>query len=467
MRTMRCGTALALAMTMSSGLSASAESLTDTLIDAYRNSPVLEVNRASLRSFDEAIEVERAAKRPQVTATGDATVFATTDSPTGDDFSENFSASVTGSLLLYDGGATRAGVQGAAADIDESRYLLANSEQDVMLDSITAYVDVRRDEQFVRLAQNNVDVITQQLQAAQDRFEVGEVTRTDVSQAEAALAAARSNVAINRGALEASRQAFRLVVGRLPGALEAPPGLPRLPATASEAQAISMQEHPTLAAARSAILAAEFAVEEARAGKRANVSANATLSYDVNSPFDTRLVSLDEDQLSLSAGVVGTIPLSTGGQLDALIRQSMAVLEVEQATLQSAARGIQQAVGLAFSQLEVARASIRASRQQVRSARVAFEGVQEEAKLGARTTLDVLDAEQAVLDAESNLAAALRDEYVAAYNLVAAMGLLSVKFLGLGIEEYDPDINFRAVTNEPVATSPEASVLDRISDRWN
>ena len=436
---------------------AHAETLTDTLIHAYRNSPILEQSRASLRSVDEGVVQARAARLPQLDGTVRGT--ASWSSQGNSDVTDVYAAELNASLLLFDGGGTDAAIKAAAAAIDASRASLVGVEQDVLLAAITAYVDVRRDQRFVGLARNNVDVITQQLRAAQDRFEVGEVTRTDVSQAQSRLASARSNLAVNRGALESSRQAYFVAVGRQPQNLAPPPALPRLPATSKDAQAIAIREHPDLRQARANIVTAEFDLERARSAKRGTIALTGSVGYDLNTPID------GEDRLRASVGLQGSIPILDGDQNNSLIRQAVSVLDRRNGELQGAARSIRQAVALAWSNLDVARASIRASRQEVRAARIAFEGVQEEAKLGARTTLDVLDAEQSVLNAESNLVAAQRDEYVAAYNLIEAMGLLTVDYLNLGIETYDPEVNLHIVTKSQAVTR-EGTVLDRISDRW-
>ena len=455
----RGAAAVGAAAVLGFGPTSQAETLTDALIWAYQSSPVLETNRASLRSVDEGVVQAYAGKRPQLSVSGNATASSRTNAAR--DITDTFSAALNASLVLYDGGATEAAVASARANVDAARANLMAIEQNVLLQAIAAYVDVRRDARFLSLAQNNVRVIIQQVEAAQDRFDVGEVTRTDVSQATARLASARSNLATNQGGLQRSNEAYRVAVGRAPGSLAPPPALPKLPATVKNAQAISMREHPALAAARASVTAAEFDLARAEAAKRPTVSLNGSLNYSVNSPV------YGEDSTSASVSLNGSQTLFDGGRNDSLVRQAFSVLDRRKAELQDSARTIQQEVALAWSNLEVARASIRASRQQIRAARIAFEGVTEEAKLGARTTLDVLDAEQEVLNAESGLASGERDEYVAAYNLVASMGLLSVDYLGLGVERYDPNVYYQSVTGKVPQASRQGTALDRISKRWS
>ncbi len=455
----RTATSAILLAALSFGQTVRAETLTDTLIWAYQNSPILETNRAALRSTDEAVVQAYAAKRPQVSLQGDAT--ATASSQAARDITDTFSAALNASLVLYDGGATDAAIASARASVDAARANLVSIEQNVLLQAIAAYVDVRRDARFLSLADNNVKVIMQQVEAAEDRFEVGEVTRTDVSQATARLASARSNLAANQGGLERSRQAFKVAVGRAPGNLAAPPALPKLPATLKSASAISMREHPSVKAAQAAVKAAEFDVERAKSAKKPTVSLSGSARYTYNTP------TYGEGNTSASISLSGNQTLFDGGVTDSLVRQSVSVLDRRKSELQNTARIVQQDVALAWSNLEVARASIRAARLQIRAAKVAFDGVTEEAKLGARTTLDVLDAEQEVLNAESGMASALRDEYVAAYNLVSSMGLLTVDYLGLGVKQYDPNVYYQSVTGSVPQVSRQGTALDRISNRWS
>lgn len=432
------------------------DTLTEALISAYQTSPTLKLNQAALRAADEGVAQASAARRPQLNASINAAINDSTNAPR--DYTDTYRAQLDASLLLFDGGLTEAAIQSAKANVLSVRSSLGQLEQRVLLDAITAYVDVRRDARFVSLAENNVLVIGQQVDAARDRFDVGEVTRTDVSQADARLASARSNLASNRGAFERSQQFFVVAVGKQPNHLAPPPALPKLPATLEQAQAIAMNEHPAIRSDQHAVRSAEFDVIRARAAKRPTVSLGANVTYGVNTP------TFNDEQLSGQISLNGQMPILDGGRNNSLIRQAMAILDQRKAELQDGARTVERDTANAWSNLEVARASIRSSRQQIRAARVAFDGIQEEAKLGARTTLDVLDAEQEVLNAEFGLVSAQRDEYVAAYTLVAAMGLLTTEYLNLDVERYDPDLNFRAVNSKPL--TKEGAALQKIGSRW-
>lgn len=437
----------------------SGETLTDTLIVTYQDSPLLAAQRAILRSVDEQVALARAGKRPNVTASASADASA---SETNDwRVLETYALQLSASLTIYDYGQTKAAVNAAQAAVAANRATLRSVEQNILLQAVTAYVDVRRDVQSVIVAENNVQVLSEQVRATNDRFELGEVTRTDVSLAEARLASARANLAAFQGQLQVSREAFEAVVGRAPGNLAPTPPLPALPGSVAEAEAIAMAEQPALESARFLEQSAAFDLRRARAARGPSVTVDGNVSASSSeSAFSDR-----SNTVSAGAGITGSIPLIQGGTLSALVRQAQAVLDQRRFEVQDTARTVRQDVATAFSNLRVARATIVANREEVRAARVAFEGVREEATLGARTTLDVLDLEQDLRDAEFTLASSLRDEYVAAYQLLAAMGLLSVEHLNLGIPTYDPDIYYSQVQNAPYSTV-EGTILDKLRDRY-
>ncbi len=437
-----------------------AQTLRDTLVQAYRTSPVLEAQRAVLAATNEGIAQVRARRRPQVE--GSATA-ALSDSSVGDS-RDSYSVGIDASLLLYDHGRTAAALNAAEAQVGASLADLRAVEQNVLLDAATAFLDIRRDAQLVSLSQSNVDVLGQQVRATQDRFEVGEVTLTDVSLAQARQAAARSTLAASEGQLRLSRDRYQAVVGVPPGALAPPPPAPLMPGTLADAEAISMREHPALAAARLRELAASHDLERARRDFGPSAGVNGSVQYGIGQG------QLDQDVLSAQVGLQATIPIYSGGQLESATRQAEAVLAQRKAQLQSTARSVRQGVAAAWSNIAVAKASITASRQQVEAAEIAVSGVREEASLGARTTLDVLDREQELRDAQFSLVSAQRDEYVAAFSLLSAMGLLSVTHLNLGIAPYDPGmVVSESGKNPPTAAGVngfDGSVVDRISDRW-
>jgi outer membrane protein len=453
--------ALALALT---GMSAplAGETLTDALIRAYQTSPLLESNRAALRALDEAVPQARSARRPQIDATASINLDATTqDDPFFSDIVDTYAAGLRGSLLLYDFGATAAAVESARFTVAAGRASLLNVEQEVLLDAVAAYMDVLRDEEFVRLAENDVSVLNEQLDATRNRFEVGEVTRTDVSQTEARLASSRARLAVAVGNLEISRQAYAAVIGSRPIALALPPALPALPATLAEAEALALRQNPQIIAAQFNERAAIADFDRARAAKGPTISLDGSFQYEDRTSaapaFDEALVG--------SIGIGARMPLSTGGRNDSLIRQAQSVLEQRKFQVQDAGRAAIEQVNAVWTQLDVARATLVANREGVVAAEIAFEGVFEEARLGARSTLDVLDADQERLQALAEVVRSRRDEYVATYAVLRAIGLLTVNHLGLGIDSYDPDLNYARVQRGP-SGGFDTSAVDRIRGRW-
>ena len=422
----------------------SAETLTEAFAAAYATNPVLITARANLRATDETVPIARAGLRPQVSATVTGSV---TDTSGGVSFNgggtiESGTASLNATQVLYDGGQTYNNIEGAIADVNAARSRLTSTEQSVLLAVVTSFVDVRRDEEFVVLAKSNIRLIEEQLRAAQDRFDVGEVTRTDVSQAEARLAQALADLAGFEGALASSIQSYRRVVGQFPGDLKAPPPLPPLPAGLQEAVQLAMDNHPEIRAARFDEASARNDIASAQGQLLPTVSLSASASRTESSSS----VNSGQNTASLQAQIV--VPLYQGGAAYAGVRQSQALQSAAVSAIHDTTRQIRELVENAWSDLSVARSSIRAGRQQVRAAQLAFEGVREEAKLGARTTVDVLDAEQDLLDARTDLVASLRDEYVAGYNLISAIGALTVADQGIPVEQYSPSVNYNEVNDK-------------------
>ncbi|NOX74733.1 MAG: TolC family outer membrane protein [Alphaproteobacteria bacterium] len=428
-----------------------AHTLTDALINAYRNSPQLKSERAALRGTDENVAQAWAGFRPTLnlsTTTGYTYFFksgATTRAA---------SAALSAELLLWDGGNNLLALDVARKNVEIAREALVDTEQQVLLNAVIAYMDMRRDEQFLELSENNREVIARQVQATRDRLEVGEVRRTDLSQAEALLAGALSTVALRQGTLEISREAFYVAVGVYPDDLQAPPPLPSIPATLEAAKAIAMQRHPTILRTRRLSEMADLNVHRAEATMKPRISVSGNLALNAN--------TFTGDTASLSLN--GSVPLYRGGALTSAVRQSKAIQEKARADVQLAGLLVGQNTTRFWQQLEIARASIVARQKEVRASRVALRGIREEADLGARTTLDVLKAEADLVTAESNIVSAKRDQYVAIYSLLSSMGLLTVNHLKLGIKTYDPNINFNKVATAPGPTD-RGKLLEKIFTR--
>lgn len=436
-----CARLGALAVALSAVFSAPslrAETLAEAFASAYETNPDLISARAALRARDETVNQARAGYRPTVSAILDYGLSATDDSLLGNDQNDPFSAELQASQTLYDGGVTSNSVRGRIADVSAERARLLSLEQQILFAAVTAYLDVRRDQEFVTLAQNNLRVIGEQLRASQDRFEVGEVTRTDVSQAEARLAESQANLSSVIGQLERSKQTYREVIGSEPQSIELPPRPPQVPASLDEALKTALDNHPDVIAARYTEVSASRDVRAAIGGLLPRVALNASVGYNE----DGLLSNADRDQTAATVGLRATIPLYQGGAQYSRVRQSQAIASSARADITSVARQIRRQVEGAWTELQVARSNIVAGRQRVQAAQLAFEGVREEAIVGSRTTLDVLDAEQELLNARTSLVSSVRDEYVAAYGLLASIGALTAAQQGLTVAAYDPDENY-------------------------
>ena len=440
---------------LAAGPGARAETLADALVAAYKNSHLLDQNRAVLRAADEDVAVAVSTLRPVVAYTAQAGwVRADVSTAGGTAVVEGLSASLvlSAEMTLIDFGRRKLGIEIAKESVLATRQALIQVEQNVLLATVQAYVDVRLAQDVVALRESNLRLITQELRAAQDRFDVGEITRTDVSIAEARLAASRAALAAAQGQLMIAREAYKAATGAYPGKLAALPKAPALPRTMEEAQGVARGTHPLIRQAQHQVTVADLQVEAAKAERMPTIGGGVKLSTD------------DEDMQSSSVGLTMSQTLYAGGRLSALQRKALAGKDAARAALQQTAVGVVENVGVAWANLAVASASIEASDLQIRAAQAAFDGVREEAAAGTRTTLDVLDAEQELLDARNARLEAEAQRYVAVYQVLATMGLLTVEHLQLGIPTYDPDAYYGAVEKAP-SHSAQGKKLDRILEK--
>jgi len=436
---------------------ASAESLTDALIGAYEHSHLLDQNRALLRAADEDVAQAMTLLRPVVSFIGSSSFNPNSQNPSNVTTTLGLSASMT----LFDNGRSQLSIDAAKETVLATREALRGLEQNVLFSAVSAYLDVLSATDNVGLRANNVRVLNEQLRAAQDRFDVGEVTRTDVALAESALAQARAGEARAQGDLMIARESYRIAVGRYPGTLTAVPGAPSLPSSQADAEGIAVRTHPDIRAAQRNITVAELTVASAEAAQKFTVSGEANLGVaDVGNGFDdTASLSLTLRQPILGAGANGA------GFLGSRLRQANNRLEAERANLLNTTHTVRQLVGNAWANLQATSAQVQATDRQIAAAQIAFRGVQEEAKLGARTTLDVLNAEQDLLDARTARVDAEANRYLAVYALLSSMGLLTVEHLNLGINTYDPAAYYNAVKSAPVPMSRQGRQLEKVLQR--
>ncbi|GHC46851.1 TolC family outer membrane protein [Neogemmobacter tilapiae] len=451
---------------------AQAETLTDALIAAYRNSHLLEQNQALLRAADEDVAIAVSALRPIISFSAgyqhNIAQFSgfgvTSDGTPG--LLRNVSESNTSSygltmeMTLWDGGRSQLGIEVAKESVLATRQGLVNIEQQVLISAVQSYVNVKLASEIVFLRQSNVRVIGQELQAAKDRFEVGEYTRTDVAIAEASLASARAQLAAAEGDLMVARESYKLAVGHYPEAISTLPKAPTLSETLELAQSVALKNHPALRRAQHEVTIAQLNSERAKRNGKPTIR----LSGSVTDPEGSYSFGGSPGQ-SNGLSATGTLSfnktLYSGGQIAALYRKALAQQEASQAGLLQTSMQVEEGVGNAWASVLVATAQIEATNRQIEAAQVAFDGLREEAKLGARTSLDVLDAEQDLLDARVQRATAEAQRYLSTYSLLQSMGLLTVEHLNLGIPTYDPAAYYRAVKDAPVHTV-QGKKLDRI-----
>ncbi len=449
-RKMRNIVAIVLALSLSTA--AHGETLKSALAKAYDNSGLLEQNQALLRAADEDVFRAMSSLLPVVSWTAGATkAFASNTGGSSDSFSGSLGLSAQ--MALYDFGRGQLGIDLANEAVNGARQGLISVEQSILLRAIEAYMQYRQANELVLLGENNLKVIQEELRAANDRFEVGEITRTDVALAEAAMARSSSSLAQSRGDLVRARENYHAAVGVLPKSLSAPGALPGLPDSATIAKAIAGRSHPDVLSAQSSVAQAEIQIASAEAESMPEI--NLTGRVSLSDTFNSSTYSN-----STSIGVDLSMPLYTGGALQSAVRQAKARHDSTRASLRTTLLDIEMQVGSAYARLAVAEANRLATEQQIDAAQIAFDGVREEATLGSRTTLDVLNAEQDLLDSKANLVVANTEVVVASYSVMATLGQLTAKTLGLKVDAYDP----AAYAAEVKATAPSTrgAALDKV-----
>ena len=434
-----------------SAAAATAETLTDALVGAYRTSGILEQQRALLRVSDEDVAQAVSRLRPVVEY---AAGLRTQDPSIPGVARTSGSTSLDASWLLYDFGATPLAIEGRKEAVLAAREALRGAEQSVLLQAVSAYVGVLRAQAFVELNRSNEQLIREQLRAAQDRFEVGEVTRTDVSLAEASLAAAQAAVAAEEGNLVAARESYKAVVGRYPGSLSPIGGTPQLPQSEAAAIQLARTMHPDILQAQRNVRVAELAVRQADRGLLPQVRATLGTSFD------------DDGDRNSTAGLTVGGPIYSGGALASGIRQAKAQRDATRGSLLTTVRAVEQNLGTDWATLRVALARRDAASRGAQAAQLALDGLREELNLGARTTLDVLDQRQNVLDAQTDRVAAEFDRVLASYDILESVGLMTVEHLQLPVVSYDPGAYYNAVEGAPTAdVSPRGERLNNVLRR--
>jgi len=431
---------------------ASADTLEGSLVQAYQNNPSLNSQRASVRATDEGVPQALAGYRPKVTVNGSIGqqyFDTTTRSQTfgvGNNYTQlsgNMTPSnygITATQTLYNGFQTSNKTRQAESQVQSARETLRVIEQTVLLNAVTAYMNLLRDSAILDLQRRNVEVLQEQLRQTRDRFNVGEVTRTDVAQSESRLAAGRSQVLGAEAAYKASVATYRQVIGVEPGKLA--PGSPVdrfSPHDLPQSIGVATATHPAVSSAQYNVDAALLQVKVAEGALYPTLS----VQGNVQQSYESSLLQLK----TFNASVIGqlSVPLYQGGAEYSLIRQAKETLGQRRLDLDVARDQVRQTVVQSWGQLDAAKANIEATQANVQASEIALNGVREEARVGQRTTLDVLNAQQELVNARVSLVTAQRDRVVASYTLLAAVGRLSPQVLALHVPVYDSNVHYQQV----------------------
>ena len=443
------GTALlALIATPFLGEKASAETLREALVKAYNTNPTLAAQRANVRAIDENVPIARSQGLPAVNLQSNYTENVVKSSNSFVSPDRQGTAGVTLSVPIFSGGAVRNGVRAAETRVEGGQLNLRGTEADLFTNVVGAYMDVIRDEAIVGLNTQNVKVLDVNLRASRDRFQVGDLTRTDVAQSEARLAVSRSQLQTAQARLISSRESYVRLVGSEPGLLDTPPELPNLPSEPDLAVDVALKNNPTLLAAGKARDAAGYDIGVARANRLPKVSVNVGGNYYnyLGSLGSGTGVPVGQSGTSSTVGLGLTLPLFQGGRPAAQIRQAqdLRLQAIERVT--ETERGVIAQARSAYAVWKSSLEVIASSEVAVNANKLSLEGVRAENSVGNRTILDILNAEQELLNSQVTLVTARRDAYVAGFALLAAMGEAEARDLGLnGGPLYDPKVHAKGV----------------------
>lgn len=429
---------------------ARADDLREALALAYRTNPDLQAARANQRATDENVPIARAASLPNANAQSNYTENLTaSDDPTAFEPARQLSNTATLAVPIYAGGSVRNQIRAAQTRVVAGRADLRATESAIFSQVVAAYMDVIRGQALVGLNRNNVQVLTVNVEATRDRFQIGDLTRTDVAQSESRLALARGDLRSAESNLIGARERYIQVVGKAPVDLQPPPPLPNLPATPNEAVAIALESNPDLLAARERSRAAGIDIDVAGAGRLPRLEAVVGGNYTnyLGSLGGSNSAAFDQSTSGANVGLRATIPLFQGGLPAARERQAQARAGAALETEIAIERDVIAQTRAAYASWQAANAIIASTQSAVDAASLSLEGVRAENSVGNRTILDILDAEQELLRARVQLVTARRDAYVAGFTLLAAMGRAEARDLGL--EEagplYDPVANYARV----------------------
>ncbi len=428
---------------------AAADNLREALVEAYNTNPTLEAARANQRATDEGVTIQRAQGLPSANITATHIEFIQQSANAFNAPERNLGITAQVLVPVYSGGAIRNGVQAARNRVEAGQADLRNTESAIFSQVVAAYMDVLRTEALAALATNNVAVLRTNLEATSDRFQIGDLTITDVAQSRSRLAVAEGDLQAAQANLIAARETYIRLVGKAPGTLDAPPPLPGLPDTVGEAIVAALENNPNLVAARERAEAAGFDTKVAGAGRLPTVGVFVNGEYSdffgtLGGPISANFA---QSEKTANAGVRVTIPLFQGGLPAARQRQAGARESAALEDVIASERQIIAETRSTFSNWQAANAVIKSAQAAVEAAELSLEGVRAENSIGNRTIIEVLNAEQELVAARAQLVTARRNAYVAGFTLLALMGRAEARDLNLdtGGVLYDPAVNFERV----------------------
>lgn len=428
---------------------AAADNLREALAQAYNTNPTLEAARANQRATDEGVAIQRAQGLPTLNVTATHIEFIQQSANAFTAPERNLSVAPQLLVPVYSGGAIRNGVRAAKDRVEAGAADLRNTESTIFSQVVAAYMDVLRTEALAALAANNVAVLRTNLEATSDRFQIGDLTITDVAQSRSRLAVAEGDLQQAQANLIAARETYIRLVGSAPGALEAPPPLPGLPDTVGEAIVSALENNPNLIAAKERAEAAGYDTKVAGAGRLPTVGLFVNGEYTdffgtLGGPIAAEFA---QSEKTANAGVRVTIPLFQGGLPAARQRQAGARESAALEDVIAAERQVIAETRATYSNWQAANSVIKSAQAAVEAAELSLEGVRAENSIGNRTILDVLNAEQELVNARAQLVTARRNAYVAGFNLLALMGRAEARDLNLdtGTLLYDPAVNYERV----------------------
>ncbi len=439
--------ALAALLLAGAAVPAGAETLQQALAAAYRDNPTLTAARAGQRATDETVNIEKSAERPSASLSGSYSEnsYSRPISPFSAD--RSLSASVTASVPIYQGGRVKNGIAGARKRVEAGQFDLRGTELDVFASVVAAYMDVIRTTSVVSLSRNNVQVLEVNLKATRDRFEVGDLTRTDVAQSEARLSLARADLKSSEAQLISARERYVELIGHEPVDLQPPPPLPGLPQSPDVAVDVALANNPDLASARKQREATVFDVKVAVGQRLPTLSAFSTGNY--SGDLGSTPAGNQPDARSVVVGARLSLPLYQGGAPASRVRQSKAFEQQAMERETQVERNVVSQTRSLYSSWQASNQVIESTQVAVSSNALSLQGVRAENSVGTRTILDILNAEQESFSSQVQLVTAQRNAYVAGFSLLAAMG--QVTAVDLGIEAgslYDPTVNYQKVRND-------------------